>query len=258
MTRILSNFNANLKRLSWNGLSESWHESDSKTRVEFQSVMLPHVSCKILTAQKMKFSIKDFFSKSDQICRKLRIWSHLLKKSFMENFVFCAVCGVQKLMSHWNCPFLARTGISFQNSLHIFKLLIMFDLQYWKCNNICSAWKVKEKLKISWFFILWLRNFLFFSKNFWHPPPWKKIDPLQNQNFLTPSRVFSKSFNVPPQKPFSRGVCMSCSSIIVCSINFTIIQVNIMTKMVLFLEKKNSARYTKRKELTKEFSHQSI
>ena len=33
------------------------------------------------TAQKLKFSIKDFFSNCDQICRKLRIWSHLLKKS---------------------------------------------------------------------------------------------------------------------------------------------------------------------------------
>ena len=43
------------------------------------------------TAQKMKFSIKDFFSKCDQIRRKLRIWSHLLKKSQMENFIFCAV-----------------------------------------------------------------------------------------------------------------------------------------------------------------------
>ena len=27
------------------------------------------------TAQKMEFSIKDFFSKYDQICKKLRIWS---------------------------------------------------------------------------------------------------------------------------------------------------------------------------------------
>ena len=43
------------------------------------------------TAQKIKFSIKDFFSKCDQIRRKLRIWLHLLKKSFMENFIFCAV-----------------------------------------------------------------------------------------------------------------------------------------------------------------------
>ena len=39
----------------------------------------------------MKFSIKDFFSKCDQICRKLRIWSDLLRKSLMENFIFCAV-----------------------------------------------------------------------------------------------------------------------------------------------------------------------
>ena len=39
----------------------------------------------------MKFSIKDFFSKCDQIRRKLQIWSHSLKKSFTENFIFCAV-----------------------------------------------------------------------------------------------------------------------------------------------------------------------
>ena len=39
----------------------------------------------------MKFSIKDFFSKCDQIRRKLGIWSHLLKKSLMENFIFRAV-----------------------------------------------------------------------------------------------------------------------------------------------------------------------
>ena len=38
--------------------------------------------------QKMKFSIKDFFSKCGQIRRKLRIWSYLLKKSLMENFTF--------------------------------------------------------------------------------------------------------------------------------------------------------------------------
>ena len=40
------------------------------------------------TAQKMMFPIEDFFSKCDQICKKLRIWSHLLKKSLMENFIF--------------------------------------------------------------------------------------------------------------------------------------------------------------------------
>ena len=39
----------------------------------------------------MKFSIKDFFSKCDLISSFLRIWSHLLKKPVMENFIFCAV-----------------------------------------------------------------------------------------------------------------------------------------------------------------------
>ena len=44
-----------------------------------------------VTAQKMNFSIKDSFSKCDQIHRKLRIWSHLLKKSLMENVFFYKV-----------------------------------------------------------------------------------------------------------------------------------------------------------------------
>ena len=39
----------------------------------------------------MKFSIKDFSSKCDQIRGFLRIWSDLLEKSLMENFIFCAV-----------------------------------------------------------------------------------------------------------------------------------------------------------------------
>ena len=43
------------------------------------------------TVQKIKLSIEDFFSKCDQIRRNLRIWSHLLKKSVMESFIFCAV-----------------------------------------------------------------------------------------------------------------------------------------------------------------------
>ena len=38
----------------------------------------------------MKIFIKDF-SKCDQIDKNLRIWSRLLKKSLMENFIFCAV-----------------------------------------------------------------------------------------------------------------------------------------------------------------------
>ena len=43
------------------------------------------------TEQKMKFPIKDFFRKCDQIRSFLRIWSHLLKKSLTENFIFSEV-----------------------------------------------------------------------------------------------------------------------------------------------------------------------
>ena len=48
----------------------------------------------LLTAQKIRFSIKNFFSKCDQIHSLLLIWSHLLKKSFIENFILvqCGFC----------------------------------------------------------------------------------------------------------------------------------------------------------------------
>ena len=48
------------------------------------------------TAQKVKFSIKDFFSKCDQIRSFLRISSHLLKKSLMQSFIFYVVSYLQR------------------------------------------------------------------------------------------------------------------------------------------------------------------
>ena len=39
----------------------------------------------------MKFSVQDFSGKCDQIRSFLHIWSHLLKKSLMKNFIFRAV-----------------------------------------------------------------------------------------------------------------------------------------------------------------------
>ena len=59
------------------------------------------------TAQRIEFSIKIFFSKCDQIRRKLRIWSHLLKKSLMENFIFCAV----KKVTQMNASFILSSHI---------------------------------------------------------------------------------------------------------------------------------------------------
>ena len=50
------------------------------------------------TAQKMRCFTKDFFNKCDQIGRKLRIWSRLLKKSSMKKnpFVQCEVSTTQR------------------------------------------------------------------------------------------------------------------------------------------------------------------
>ena len=51
----------------------------------------------------MKFSIKDFFSKCHQIRSFPWIWSHLLKKSLMEKFTFCAVVALD-IMFRILCP----------------------------------------------------------------------------------------------------------------------------------------------------------
>ena len=48
------------------------------------------LTCAFPTMQKMKLSINDFFNESNQIRSFLRIWSHLRKKSLMENFMFYA------------------------------------------------------------------------------------------------------------------------------------------------------------------------
>ena len=47
------------------------------------------------TAQKMKFSIKYFFSECDQISAVSADWTHLQKRSLMENFIFCVVANRQ-------------------------------------------------------------------------------------------------------------------------------------------------------------------
>ena len=53
-----------------------------------------------LHCTEMKFSIKDFFRRCDHIHRKL-----LLKKSLMENFIFCAVTDRvhhESILRSWN------------------------------------------------------------------------------------------------------------------------------------------------------------
>ena len=69
----------------------------------------------------MKFSIKDFFRKYDQILRKLRICSHLLKKSLTENFIFCAMFPLSlvyiRAQSYMVAPKLTYTKLTLKHNL---------------------------------------------------------------------------------------------------------------------------------------------
>ena len=56
-----------------------------------QASMVGFLGKIVNTTQKMKFSIKYFFSKCDKIRSFLQIWSQVLNKSLTENFIFYAV-----------------------------------------------------------------------------------------------------------------------------------------------------------------------
>ena len=59
--------------------------------------------------KKIKFPIKNLFSKCDQIHRKLRIWSRLQMKFLIENLIF--------LDSVWNFPNILRIQILISRAL---------------------------------------------------------------------------------------------------------------------------------------------
>ena len=82
-----------------------------KNEYKKKNLFMIKESCNLIgwehfTAQKMKFSIKDFFSKRDQIRSFLQIWSHLLKKSFIDlSFIFYAVFRLltwEEFFQKWN------------------------------------------------------------------------------------------------------------------------------------------------------------
>ena len=101
------------------------------------------------TSQKMKFSIKGFCSNCDQIRGFLQIWSHLLKKSLMENFIFCAVVSF-KMGGEWHMRlkiFIASFFSSFFSVLirscyflivpRILMICLLFLEPFHVCNLFC-------------------------------------------------------------------------------------------------------------------------
>ena len=80
-------------------------------------IVRPHSNLR--TAQKIKFSIKNFHSKSDQTCETLRIWPHLLKRSLIEN-VYTGLVIKKKI---------ARTTTLFgRNSELVFSVRLKFSI----------------------------------------------------------------------------------------------------------------------------------
>ena len=89
----------------------------------------------LITAQKMKFPIKYFFSKCDQTA-KLQIWSHLVKKSLTDNCGFCAV--------KW---FLANVFILFNVYFNFFMYKRHFTMERVssKMFQILSTWSLPPR-----------------------------------------------------------------------------------------------------------------
>ena len=69
-----------VQHLEWVLIAVSFSNSNRPTALRTQETL----------HKKLSFN-KDFFDKCDQFPSSLWIWSHLLKKSIMENLIFCAV-----------------------------------------------------------------------------------------------------------------------------------------------------------------------
>ena len=88
------------------------------------------------------FSIEDFFSKCDQVRSFLWIWSHLLKRSLMENFIFCAVL----VVTLWKCQYCVIwtlkkvfTIASFGRNSRKMSVLFANGMKYRKvCSIVCQ------------------------------------------------------------------------------------------------------------------------
>ena len=91
-----------------------------------------------ITAQNMKFCIKDFFRECDQIRSFLeKSESHLLKKSLRQNFTFCAAnVAVMVTLGFSRCPSLHFNSFDLKVGLVVGKLIQI--IQFFLPNNIYS------------------------------------------------------------------------------------------------------------------------
>ena len=79
-------------------------------------------------AKKMRFFIKDFFSKCDETRSFLRTWSNLLEKSLMENFIFCAWVSIDLTM-------LFATNFSIHHIILESSCIFDYLITFWRDSN---------------------------------------------------------------------------------------------------------------------------
>ena len=93
--------------------------------------------------------MRDYFRKCNQICRILRIWSHLLKKSLIENFIFCAVV----FMPTCNNPLPKMTKIVMYRYVTLTRFYqksseVCFSHPWVKWRHLYNKWN--NTVKVSW------------------------------------------------------------------------------------------------------------
>ena len=98
-----------------------------------------------ITAQKMMFSIKNFFIKCDQIHSFLRIWSYLLRKSLIKNFIFCAVYGRSNRL--WTLWKVFESPMNMHVVESLFQKCCSHTFKCWK-NTVLNKQEVGKVLEI--------------------------------------------------------------------------------------------------------------
>ena len=99
-------------------------------------------------AQKLNNSIKDFFSKYDQIRSFLQIWLHLLKKTLMRNFIFCAVRNFKKIrekrceLTPFWIEFQHRTLFWLNSSRSLFVTLLFNTFLFYSSSKILIKFSI--------------------------------------------------------------------------------------------------------------------
>ena len=105
-----------------------------------------------LAEQNMKISINDFLKKCDQICRKLRIWSHSLKNSVMKSFFF-----VQGLLGLLSSPRSKNKNIKLYSKKCNFLAPILKKLLYFFKKKFFLHFRkwtsLAPRLKVSYIFL---------------------------------------------------------------------------------------------------------